>query len=199
MGVRGVKLKFDKPEKRVKEPKRIKRGGPIARKSVLKKSKKRRRKLRTDTKKYVASLRKKIIKKADDVCRAVVRKRGACENCGSTHILQWAHGYSRKYLKTRWSTWFTFLLCARCHVYYTKRWEEWVDWMKKKLGLQLYEQMHRQALDKTPIETHEIEALIEKLEAELSTVSTGSITTLNRESDTTRQSSVDNTLANKEN
>jgi hypothetical protein len=121
------------------------------------------------TKKALATLRKKLIKKADKLCGALVRLRGACENCGSTHVIQWCHGYGRRYLRTRWSTWFTFALCRDCHCKFTNHWEKWVAWMLKKLGHQLFDSMQRQALDPNPITDEEIEVIIEKLQAGLDT------------------------------
>ena len=149
-------MSFPKPPKREKKPpKRLKRGGPIARRSRPRKERK--------------TPRAKLKKIADDLCRRIVRARGACESCGSTTDLQWAHGYSRKYLRTRWSTWFTFCLCRSCHCKFTYHWEQWVDWMIAKLGQQLFDKMRTDALDKTPISNDEIQETIEKLQAALTT------------------------------
>lgn len=146
---------FEKPAKRgPKPPKRIKRGGPIKRTSRPRKKRK--------------SVRARLIEKADALCRALVLKREACEACQSVEYPQWAHGYSRRYLRTRWSTWFTFRLCRGCHYLYTKHWELWVQWMRLKLGPELYDKMHMDALNKTPITNDEIEIIITDLERQLS-------------------------------
>ena len=145
-------MTFPKPAKRgPKAPKRIKRTRLVQRSARI-------------TKKSLATLRKKLIKKADAICGTVVRARGACEACGSTEILQWAHGYGRRHLRTRWSTWFTFCLCRRCHCKFTKHWELWVAWMLDKLGHDMFLKMQADALRADPITNDEIQEIIEKLE-----------------------------------
>lgn len=90
-------------------------------------------------------------------------ERGACERCGKTSDLQWAHGYSRRYLKTRWLSWANFCLCRGCHYWGTNHWEEWLAWMEQKLGSEVLKQVQMTALDRTPWSNAEIQALIEEM------------------------------------
>ena len=84
---------------------------------------------------------------ADKLCGAIVRARGACENCGSTKVLQWAHGLSRSYHNVRWDFRVNgFCLCRACHCYFTYRPEEWRDWMVRQIGQGEYDRLRARAM-----------------------------------------------------
>lgn len=77
-------------------------------------------------------------KGCDTIFGRIIRSRGACENCGRTTGLQAAHGFSRRYRAVRWDERNCFCLDAGCHLYYTMRPLEWDDWMRERLGIDLY-------------------------------------------------------------
>lgn len=79
--------------------------------------------------------RKTLKNKADRLFSLFIRARdGACVCCGSTENLQCAHGFSRRYLKTRWDERNAWALCNRHHLYFTHHPIEWDVWMEQRLG-----------------------------------------------------------------
>jgi hypothetical protein len=139
-------IRLPKPPKReAKAPKRIARG-------------KRPRKQRK-------SPRARLIREADLLAREIAMQTGHCEACGAATDLQWAHAYSRRYLKTRW-TW-TYCLCRGCHYKYTLRWEAWLEWLLAKEGPTVLRTLQMKALDPIPMSKADIEAVIEQLKTQL--------------------------------
>lgn len=90
--------------------------------------------------------RKKISKAtADKWFSLIVRRRGACEHCGSVQSLQCAHVFSRLYLGTRWDEDNALCLCAGCHMFFTHRPIEWEDFVIGRMGSRQYWSMRRRA------------------------------------------------------
>lgn len=83
---------------------------------------------------------------ADGLFSKLIRSVGRCENCGGVEFLQCAHGFSRRYRATRWDEANAWALCRACHVYFTHRPIEWDEWMRERLGPELYEVIRQQAL-----------------------------------------------------
>jgi hypothetical protein len=119
-------VSFPKPVRRERKAPR-----PIARKSRPSKVRK--------------TPRGKLRRIADKLWSLAVRAAGACFVCGSNERLQAAHGFSRRYLGTRWDLRNGWCLCAKDHVYFTHRPLEWDDWLRNELG-SLYEPLRQQAL-----------------------------------------------------
>lgn len=84
----------------------------------------------------------------------MVRSRAKCESGRDKHkgVLQCAHGFSRRYLPTRWDEANAWSLCAGCHIYFTARPLEWDDWMLDQLGHEAYWLLRAEAL-RTDIKT----------------------------------------------
>lgn len=138
---------FPKPPKREKKaPTRIKRGGPIARRSRPRKERK--------------TPRAKLKKIADKLWSLIVRAAGKCHLCGSSERLQAAHGFSRRYLGTRFDLRNGWALCSGCHMRYTHDPLGWDEIMRRELGA-LYEVLRQNALAKS---TPDYEAIIAQLE-----------------------------------
>ncbi len=76
----------------------------------------------------------------DRLFSLIVRSRGGCESGRPNHAgnLQCAHGFSRRYLRTRWNTDNAWALCAGCHTFFTARPLEWDDWMLDRMGFESY-------------------------------------------------------------
>ena len=74
--------------------------------------------------------------RADRLFSLAVRSVGHCQSGRPEHKgpLQCAHGFSRRYLATRWDRRNAWALCAGCHVYYTHRPLEWDEWMRYRMG-----------------------------------------------------------------
>ena len=90
---------------------------------------------------------KRLKAEADRLFSLLIRSKGYCESGRPNHAgpLQCAHGFSRRYMGTRWITQNAFSLCAGCHVYFTHRPIEWDEWMRLKRG-PLYEPLRHRAL-----------------------------------------------------
>ena len=88
--------------------------------------------------------RSKLRRMADALWSSIVRAAGKCRLCGSTDRLQAAHGFSRRYLGTRWDLRNGFCLCSGCHVSMTHRPLEWDTFLTEELG-PLYWQMRAKA------------------------------------------------------
>lgn len=87
-------------------------------------------------------------KVCDELFGQIIRSRGACEidGCGQTWDIQCAHGFSRGYRATRWDERQCFCLCRGHHLYFTHRPIEWDDWMRARLGVELYDEIRDLAL-----------------------------------------------------
>jgi hypothetical protein len=103
--------------------------------------------------------RTKLKRMADKLWSLVVRAAGKCRICGSKERLQAAHGFSRRYLGTRFDLRNGWCLCAGCHVFYTHRPLEFDEWLRRELG-EIYEPLREQALT---ITAPDYEAIIAKL------------------------------------
>lgn len=86
------------------------------------------------------------LRKADELFGKFIRSRGACENCGDTYVIQCAHGFSRSYRAVRFEPANAWALCRACHMHYTHRPLEWDEWMRQRLGPNLYETLRQRAL-----------------------------------------------------
>lgn len=85
---------------------------------------------------------KAIVAEADRLFSLRIRTRdGRCQNCGTTRDLQCAHGFSRSYRTVRWDDRNAFALCRGCHVKYTHRPIEWDDWLRERMGDELYDEV----------------------------------------------------------
>lgn len=84
---------------------------------------------------------KRLKAKADRLFSIAVRSVGLCESGRIEHKgpLQCAHGFSRRYLATRWTRENAFCLCAGCHVFYTHRPLEWDNWLRDRLGVRYWD------------------------------------------------------------
>jgi hypothetical protein len=73
-------------------------------------------------------------KRLDKLCREVVmlRDQGACQWCGRTQNLQWAHINSRRFLSTRWTLANSCLLCSGCHLKWHHRPLEAATWFAER-------------------------------------------------------------------
>jgi hypothetical protein len=88
---------------------------------------------------------------ADRLFSLAVREIGYCESGRPTHKggLQCAHGFSRSYKAVRWDRRNCFALCGGCHTYYTHHPVEWDEWMRERLGHELYTELRALALTHT--------------------------------------------------
>lgn len=73
--------------------------------------------------------------RADDLCRQVVHARGACERCGATRNLQWAHVVRRNYAAVRVDPTNAWCLCAKCHWLTEKEADEFMALVERTIGL----------------------------------------------------------------
>ena len=90
--------------------------------------------------------RMNLTKKADAIFGKIIRAPGWCINCGSTEVIQCAHGFSRSYRAVRWDDRNAFPLCRGCHVKYTHRPLEWDEWLRHWWGDQTYSDVRALAL-----------------------------------------------------
>lgn len=88
---------------------------------------------------------------ADRLWAAKVKADGLCElqgvdgvRCGGS--LQAAHGFSRRYLGTRYVLLNGWALCAGHHRYYTSAPLQWDALMQLRLGPTVYEELRQKAL-----------------------------------------------------
>ena len=109
-----------------------------------------------------------LTKKADALFGKIVRAPGVCAECGSTEVIQCAHGRSRRYYATRWDERNAFSLCRACHMRYTHNPLLWEEWLRDKWGDALYDELWQLAL-RGP--KPDFDALIPALEARLAEVS----------------------------
>lgn len=78
--------------------------------------------------------RSKLRRMADKLWSGIVRAAGKCRLCGSQERLQAAHGFSRRYLGTRWDLRNGWCLCAGCHIRETHDPISWDQFMRRDLG-----------------------------------------------------------------
>jgi hypothetical protein len=89
---------------------------------------------------------------ADKLWSGIVRAAG---KCGSQERLQAAHGFSRRYLGTRWDLRNGWCLCSGCHVRYTHDPIGWDDFLREELGAALYEQLRFSATIRRSVTDYE--------------------------------------------
>lgn len=73
----------------------------------------------------------------DKLFSQLVRLRAGrrCEACGkASGTMDCAHVLSRRHVHTRWDLLNAVCLCRGCHLHYTPRPFDWVDWCNKRLG-----------------------------------------------------------------
>ena len=116
--------------------------------------------------------RMNLTKKADALFSKITRAGGVCEighvsKCPSGN-LQCAHGFSRRYLATRWDFRNSFSACAGCHYWFTERPLEWECFLRERWGDERYDELRALAL-RGP--KPDFDELIPALEARLAEVS----------------------------
>ena len=82
--------------------------------------------------------RKSLTKKLDKLLSLVVRKRGSCQRCGSSHYIQTAHVFGRKNRSVRWAKDNVFCLCAKCHFWAHENPVLFTEWVEQMLGERVY-------------------------------------------------------------
>lgn len=90
----------------------------------------------------------------DRLFSVIIRDRGFCEVDGRHNgNLQCMHGFSRRYLATRWDERNAFCGCAAHHMQFTHDPIRWDLWLLDRWGVQLYTELREQALstDKTDL------------------------------------------------
>lgn len=84
-------------------------------------------------------------KRADDLFSKLIRSRGSCQACGTTSTLQCAHIRSRHYNNTRTDLENALCLCAGCHFYYTGNPLLFAQFIKARLGVDVYDSLVRKS------------------------------------------------------
>lgn len=106
-----------------------------------------------------------IKRKADKLFSDYIRSRGKCEWCGRSNgvQLQTAHIFSRRFLITRWLPANAVCLCASCHRKAHDRPPDFVEWIKKHMGVDAYNTLRTTA--KTKVDKTIYNNLIERIKA----------------------------------
>jgi len=87
-----------------------------------------------------------LIKKCDKLWAKIIRSQGYCEKCGKTSGLQAAHIISRSHHGTRALLENGVCLCNGCHIFWShKEPDEWVDWIREKYGVDVYDDLRDKA------------------------------------------------------
>jgi len=108
--------------------------------------------------------RAKLGRECDKLWSLLVRRKGACEACGGTNVLQGAHGFSRRYRATRWVLLNGFCLCRGCHVTYTHDPLGWDTFLRDAWGEMVYDSLRASAqFGRAP---RDMEAVLAKLREE---------------------------------
>ena len=113
------------------------------------------------------SRRSAIRNKLDKTFSLLIRKRGQCERCGGTHLLQTSHHFSRSNLATRWDTDGACCLCASCHFWWHKNPIDAIRWLEAKVGKAKVDEISRKANSIKKWTDQELEALLEELQSKL--------------------------------
>lgn len=110
-------MKYPKPTREARAPRPLKRSGRKGKRTS------RRRKQR-----------KARLHDADRLFSQYVRGRDgwACVRCHSPFSPQCAHLISRSYRAIRWNPENATTLCQSCHVFFTHRPLEWIDWCEER-------------------------------------------------------------------
>ena len=85
--------------------------------------------------------------RCDALCGALVRSRGACERCGKTTGLQWAHIVKRNYAHTRTDETNAWCLCGTCHYEVDNFADQFMALVIRTIGRTEYERLVRKAKD----------------------------------------------------
>lgn len=144
-------MRFPKPARESKLPKRPKRNPANKGKRTSKRRKKRKAGMRA----------------CDIEFSRQVRALGRCEAAGwvdvatghslkCSEVLQCAHIVSRRYKATRWKHSNALCLCAAHHVYWTHRPLEWETFVLAKIGVAVYSYLKRFALEERTPDFHAI-------------------------------------------
>ena len=88
-----------------------------------------------------------LLIQCDILCGKIVRARGACENCGGTEVIQWAHAFSRSYRRIRHREDNSYALCRSCHMRFTNQPIEWDQWHRGRMGDDLYAELRDEAIN----------------------------------------------------
>jgi hypothetical protein len=91
--------------------------------------------------------RENYSQQCDVLFARLVRAPGVCADCGSTKAIQCAHGFSRRYRAIRWNFYNAFPLCASCHMKYTYNPLLWDEWLRKRWGIDRYQDLRSRALN----------------------------------------------------
>lgn len=70
----------------------------------------------------------------DKLWSKIIRDYGKCEKCESTHYLQAAHIYSRRFVATRHDLNNGLCLCAKCHRWGHDKPLDFGKWVEEYLG-----------------------------------------------------------------
>lgn len=84
--------------------------------------------------------------KATKLHSQLVRSRGRCERCGSTHMIQTAHIISRRYANTRTDENNAWCLCAACHFHLTDHPDEHMHFVAQTIGMDEFDRLKQKAL-----------------------------------------------------
>jgi hypothetical protein len=132
---------------------------------AIRKPLKRGKRPRRERKSTIAELKRKL----DKIVGAEVRSLGMCQGGAVTQgckgPLQWAHGFSRRYLGTRWDLRNGLCLCAAHHLYFTHRPAEWEMWLQRYYGMTEYLALQAKALQITHVTRDDLERRLAELSA----------------------------------
>lgn len=81
----------------------------------------------------------------DRLWSKVIRGHGSCERCGSTHYLQAAHIYSRRFVATRHDLNNGLCLCAKCHRWNHDKPLDFAKWVEEYIGGDIVNELSRKA------------------------------------------------------
>lgn len=82
---------------------------------------------------------------ADKLWSKIIRSHGYCEKCGSTHYLQAAHIYSRRFNATRHDLNNGLCFCASCHRWGHDKPLDFAKWVNEYLGGEITEELSQKA------------------------------------------------------
>ncbi len=89
-----------------------------------------------------------LLQKADKVFSLYIRQRdGRCVRCGKADGLQCMHIISRRYRAVRWNDLNAMAGCMACHVFYTHRPLEWIEFVDRIRGNGTWDRLRGKALD----------------------------------------------------
>lgn len=104
---------------------------------------------RPKAKKRKKTKTKTLQQQCDDLFPVIVKSIGRCEADDGRECKGWlecAHGFPRGYRAVRWDHRNAWSLCCAHHKYYTHHPLEWTDWMRARMGEDLYEEVRVLAL-----------------------------------------------------